>query len=355
MGKTVAGGGNVKVRAMNPRERLLRLITGYWVSQLIYAAVKLKIADVLLDGPLPAIAVARRVKTPPELIQRLMYALVDVGIFACDRQGRFRLTRLGELLRTGPDSMQAVALLLMAECNWKAFGSLTDAVASGESPFDYANGMPVYEYLSQDSELEKLLSELQGGSGAANESIARVYPFGRFRRIVDVGGSGGELLIAILERHRRVAGVLFDQPQVIEHARTHNAGRAGHLRDRLELVGGDFLDSVPEGADAYLLRFVLHNWNDPTCVRILRNCRRAMKSNGTALVIDHLLKPGNGRDYTRINDIGMFALTGGQERSKRHYSQIMAEAGLKVRRVFSARSPLGVDTPLSILEATPMS
>jgi hypothetical protein len=125
------------------------------------------------------------------------------------------------------------------------------------------------------------------------------------------------------------------------------------LSSRLELVAGKFLVSVPAGADAYLLRFILHNWNDAACVHILRNCRRAMTRDGVILVMDHLLKPGNGRDYTRINDIGMFALTGGQERNRLHYSRILAEAGLKVKRVFSALSPLGITTPLSILEARP--
>jgi hypothetical protein len=282
-----------------------------------------------------------------------MAALVDVRVLARDRLGRFRLTPLGELLRDRAGSMRSFALLMMAECNWKAFGGLPDTIErGGESAFEHVHGMNVYTYLSRHAELERLLSDLQGGASRQNALIARAYPFGRFESLVDVGGSGGQLLSAILRRHRRLAGVVFDLPPVIEHARATGLSRTHRIAARLQFASGDFFDSVPDGAAAYLLRFIMHNWNDADCVRILRNCRRAMPSGGTVLILEHLLKPGNGRDYTRISDIGMFALTGGRERSRAEYSELLESAGLRLRRVVSTPSPLGVTTPLSILEAT---
>jgi hypothetical protein len=332
---------------------MLRLITGFWVSQLIHVAARLGIADALATGARTPAALARRAKVSAAALGRVMSALVDVRILSRDRSGRFRLTSLGKQLRSGPGSLHGFALLMMADCNWEAFGGLTHAIARGDkSAFEHVHGMKVYEYFSRNAELAKLLSDLQGGATNHNALIARAYRFDRFDTLVDVGGSGGQLLAAILQQHPRVSGIVFDRPEVIEHARTSGITNGRGLGQRLQLASGNFFAAVPEGAAGYLLRFIMHNWNDEECVRILRNCRRAMRSGGAVLVLEHLLKPGNGRDYTRIGDIGMLALTGGRERSLAEYSRLLRSAGLKLRRVISTPSPLGVATPLSILEAT---
>ncbi len=335
-----------------PRERMLRFITGYWVSQLIYVAARLGLADAIGDRARTAEQVAARVKAPPAMVRRVLRALADVHIFREDAQGRFRVNALARMLRTGPGSMRNLALLLMADSNWKAFGGLFAGVKHGTSPFENVHKVPSYEYLKHHPELERLLSRLQRGSERENTSIARAYRFDRFRRLVDVGGSSGHLLAAIVRRHPTVHGVLFDLPQVAARSRRDPLFRASPLRRRIEFAGGDFFKAVPVGADAYLLRFVLHNWDDDDCVRILRNCRDAMAPDGCILVLEHLLsEPGVTGDFTRIGDIGMLALNGGCERSRRDYSRLLARAGLGLRRSISTPSPLGVGTALSILEA----
>jgi hypothetical protein len=342
----------MRTAEFQPREQMLRMITGYWVSQLIYVAARLGLADAIGDRARTADEVAARVKARPETVQRVLRALADVRIFGEDSKGRFRVNGLGRMLRSGPGSMRNLALLLMDDSNWQAVGGLFDGVKRGTSPFENVHKVPSYEYLRRHPELERLLSRLQRGTEGENTSIARAFKFDRFRKVVDVGGSSGHLLAAILRRYPTVNGVLFDLPQVAARTRRDPVFRSPRLRGRVEFAGGDFFKGVPAGADAYLVRFVLHNWDDDECVKILRNCRRAMASGGSVLVLEHVLSdPGVTGDFTRIGDIGMLALNGGQERSRRDYARLFARAGLALRRTVSTTSPLGVGTPLSILEA----
>lgn len=334
------------------KERMLRLITGYWVSQLIYVAARLGLADAIGDRARSATQIAAQVKAPAVTVRRVLQALADVHVFREDSTGRFSNNAMARLLCDRPGSMRNLTLLLMDDSNWKALGGLFGGVKRGTSPFESAHKIPPYEYLRRHPSLERLLARMQRGTQRENAALARAYRFGRFRRLVDVGGSSGHLLAAILRRYPATTGVLFDLPQVAARTRRDPMFRSPPLRGRVEFLGGDFFHAVPVGADAYLLRFVLHNWDDDECVRILRNCRDAMRPGGTILVLEHALSdPGAIGDFTRISDIGMLALNGGRERSRHDYFRLFKRAGLAPRRTVRAPSPLGVDTPLSIFEA----
>ena len=181
-------------------------------------------------------------------------------------------------------------------------------------------------------------------SVAENDAVARAYRFGRFGRLVDVGGAHGHLLATILRRHRKLRGVLYDQPQVVAGAAA--SGFLAGLDDRVAVAGGDFFASVPAGADAYMMKYILHDWDDERCAALLTLCRHAMAPGGRVLVVENVIEPGNRPSWGKLLDINMMALLTGKERTKAEFRDLFARAGLQLRRVFPTASPI------SILEAT---
>jgi hypothetical protein len=181
-------------------------------------------------------------------------------------------------------------------------------------------------------------------SATENAGIAAAYPFGELTRLVDVGGAHGHLLATILRKHRKLEGVLYDQPQVVA-----SAPQSGFITDalqrRCEIVGGNFFASVPVGADAYIMKYVIHDWNDDQCGQILGNCRIAMAPGGRVLVVDHIIPKGNAANWAKLLDINMMVLPGGKERTRAEFEALFRSAGLRLKRIVATK------TPLSILEA----
>jgi hypothetical protein len=326
---------------------MLKLIAAYWQSQLVFVAAKLGIADILQAGPLTAEELAKRVGAHPPHLKRILRALAGVGVFAVDRQGRFHLTKMAETLRSDhPDSLRSFALMLVDDYNWQAWGALGQAVIEGGSAFELVHGMSSFPYMQQHPEKEKMFAASMASlSVMENTAIARAYAFGRLRKLVDVGGAHGHLLTTILRSHEKIRGVLFDQPQVIEEAAKTGFITAPDIRDRCEAEAGDFFISVPGGADAYVMKYVLHDWDDEKSLVILHNCRRAMAANGRVLVMDRVIKAGNRHSWSKLLDINMMVITGGKERTKQEFRSLFGRAGLRLRRVIATHSPL------SILEA----
>lgn len=330
------------------QEQMLGLISGYWISQLIFVAARLGIADVIArHGPSTPAAIAKRVRAQAPLVGRVLRALASVGVFAEGPGGRFRLTPLAQTLRSDrPGSLRSFALMSIDDYNWQAWGGLADGVVTGESPFEKHFAMPFFPWLQQHPDKERVFSASMASiSGTENAAIARAYPFSDLRRLVDVGGAHGHLLAAILKKHKKLRGVLYDQPQVVV-----NAGKSGYLatpdlKKRSEVIGGDFFEAVPAGADGYVMKYIIHDWDDDRCVRILDNCRGAMDPKGRVLVVDHVIPPGNGASWGKLLDINMMVVPGGQERTREQFRELFARAGLRLKRVV----PTGC--PLSILEA----
>jgi hypothetical protein len=192
-------------------------------------------------------------------------------------------------------------------------------------------------------EKDRVFSEAMASiSGVENAAIARAYDFGRLRTLVDVGGAHGHLLASILRRHRRLRGVLYDQPQVVAAARTAGFITAPGVAGRCRTEGGSFFEAVPAGADAYLMKYIVHDWNDEQCVRILDLCREAMAPGGRVLVVEHVVAPGNGPDFAKLLDINMLVGPGGLERTQQEFGALFARAGLRLRAVHATASPLRV-------------
>jgi predicted O-methyltransferase YrrM len=236
--------------------------------------------------------------------------------------------------------------MIVADYNYQSWEALLPALQQGKTAFDLKFGMPIFEYLRDHPEDDRQFSASMASiSGTENEAVARAYPFGRHARLVDVGGAHGHLLAAILRRHKKLRGVLYDQPHVVAGADASGFVSAPGVRERCEVSGGSFFDSVPTGADAYLMKYILHDWDDAKCARILGHCRDAMASNGRVLVADRVIQPGNAADWSKWLDINMLVGPGGQERTRDEFAALFASAGLKLVRVHRTASPV------SILEA----
>lgn len=323
---------------------MLERIAAYWQSQLVFVAAKLGVADVLVNGPLTVEEIAGRVGAHPPYLKRVMRALASLGIFAADPHGRFHLTRLAQTLRSDhPESLRDFALMLVDDYNWSAWGALEHAVRTGESAFEHVHGAPAFPWMQQHPDKEKMFSASMASiSVMENEAVARAYAFGKLDQVVDVGGAHGHLLVAILRSYVKIRGILFDQPTVIEEAARAGFVSAADVSGRCEMRSGDFFQSVPSGADAYLLKYVIHDWDDPKSVRILENCRRAMPSHGRVLVVDHVVGAGNRFDWGKLVDINMMVMLGSKERTKDEFRQLFARAGLRLKRVIRTASSLSI-------------
>jgi hypothetical protein len=334
-------------RKVPPQARMLELLTGFWVSQMLFAITRLGVPDALGSRALAPAAIAKSVGAHTGYLRRVLRALASVGVVAEDARGRFKLTPLGQTLRKGrPGSLRDFALMIVADYNYRSWEALLPALQQGKTAFDLKLGMPIFEYLRAHPEDDRQFSASMASiSGTENEGVARAYPFGRHAKLVDVGGAHGHLLAAILRRHKKLRGVLYDQPHVVAGADASGFVSAPGVRERCEVLGGSFFDSVPTGADAYLMKYILHDWNDAMCARILGHCRDAMAPNGRVLVVDRVIQPGNGADWSKWLDINMLVGPGGQERTRDEFAALFASAGLALVKLHRSASPL------SILEA----
>ena len=311
-------------------DALRYLINGYQVSQAIHVAVTLGIPDLLAHGPLASSDVAAATKTHPDALYRLLRALASVGVLDEDEQGRFSLTEVGDGLRTdAPASLAGWAAFVGRSAHWQAWGHLLHSVRSGENAFRAVHGSDVWAYRADHPEEGTIFDRAMASlTRFAHTSLLESYDFSRFRTVVDVGGGSGALVAALLAAHAALEGVLFDQPHVV-------AGAEEVLRDagvmaRCRIVSGSFFDFVPEGADAYLLKAILHDWQDEEAVTILRACRRAIAADGTLLVIERVLAPPNEGPEAKFADLNMLVSTSGRERTREGFDELLKAAEFRL-------------------------
>jgi hypothetical protein len=292
----------------------MRLINGYQVSQVIHVAATLGIADELADGPRAVDELASVTATHAGALHRLLRALAAVDVVREEDDGRFGLTDLGQELRGPADSW---ARYIGRPAHWTAWGHLLHSVRTGENAFRALYGVDVWEYRAEHSEDAAVFdAAMTGLSRRVNAAVATAHDFGRYGVIVDVGGGRGALLAGILAAYPGVRGVLFDQPAVV----------AGAQPDGFEIVGGSFFESVPAGGDAYLLKSVLHDWEDEPAIEILRACRRAAAAGTVLLVIEREF----ALPATKLSDLNMLLLPGGRERTAEQYGALLAKAGYEL-------------------------
>jgi hypothetical protein len=319
---------------------LAELINGYQISAAVGAFARLGIADALAERPALPAELAARLGADERSLVRLLEATLDVGLFETRDDGRYALTPLGQLLRGDVEgSLRRLAIVSTDEWRWRAYGHLSHALRTGEPGFVPAHGCRFWEYLASHPQEATSFNETMSRISTLRDAVlANAYDFGDIQRLVDVGGGHGALLCALLARHPHMQGVVFDLPSVVEGAR-EQALKAG-LADRCEATAGDFLEAVPPGADAYLLSWILHDWDDETALRILLNCRAAMSDAARLLVVELVVPaaddpapaPGVAR-LAKQTDLEMLAVVGGRERTAAEYGELLARAGFCLTRV----------------------
>jgi hypothetical protein len=321
-------------------ETFTQIFAGCWITQGVWVAAELGIADLLVNGPRTAEELAEKTQTHGGALYRVLRALASVGIFAQDPDGRFSLTPHANLLRSDvADSQRSFAIMMGAEFH-KAWGELLQSVQTGEGGFQKKFGMPFFQYMLNHPMRHGIYDTAMGAFGRAEAAaMLDAHDFSTFQTIVDVGGGSGVLLAAILNRYPEVQGILFDLPAVVERTRSVLLGSG--LDGRCRFEGGDFFSSVPAGADAYIMQHVIHDWEDPEAVTILRNCREAMNRDGRILLAELVIPPGNGPYFGKWLDL-MMLLVGGRERTQEEYRQLFSAAGLKLNRVIPTSSEISI-------------
>lgn len=322
---------------LSHRDTLLRMTNGYQVSQAIHVAATLGIADLLEDGPKSADDLAKATEAHAPTLYRLLRALAGVGVFA-ETDGRFGSTPLAECLRTdAPGSLRAWAMQIGQPYFWTSWGHLLHSVRTGEPAFPDLHGTTAWEYRAarpkEDAIFNAAMTALSAG---VVEAVVKSYDFSEIGVLVDVGGGEGALLAAILAADPALHGVLFDQPHVVATAGAL-LERAG-VADRCEAVGGSFFDAAPGGADAYLLKSIIHDWDDPAAIEILRACRAAMADTGRLLVVEPIIRPGNEPDPAKFWDLNMLVMLGGRERTADDFEQLYAESGFELTNIIRTGS-----------------
>lgn len=337
---------------LQAKTALLQVVFGYAGSQVLNVAVRLGVADLMDGGSKTSEELASATGTHPPSLHRLLRALTCLGVLEETKAGRFELTALGALLRTdSPNSVSAMAATFCDEGIWRAWGNLAHSVRTGETAFEHVFGVHSYEYIARNPELAAAFHEAMAeATRNAAPSIAASYDFSPYETVVDVGGGDGTLIAAILEANTHMRGILFDTAPGVEAAPAKL--EAAGVADRCRISAGDFFESVPIG-DVYLLKTVVHNWDDEHSTRILSNCRGVMAEGGKLLLVEAVL-PERIESTEAIgdvlNDLNGLVLDGGRERTEEEFRGLLAASGFETG---SITPPLG-PTSYRLIEGTPV-
>jgi SAM-dependent methyltransferase len=337
------------VPELPPHAQLLQMITARWVSQAISAAAKLNLADQLASGPRTISELAAATHARPHMLYRLLRALSSVGIFT-EAGGtpdtetaarRFALTPIADTLRSdAPYPMLGAAMMFGEEWSVRAWAGLARSVQTGETAFNHVYGELLFEYLPKHSDAHEVFHlAMQSFTALTQDAVVIGYDFSQFRVIADVGGGSGRLLGAILAANPRLRGILSDSESVLAGAKP--VLDAAGVTNRCTLQPGNFFESVPGGADAYILKHIIHDWDDEKSAHILSNCRRALGPQGKILVVDTVVAPANEPSLGKLLDLEMIVMTpGGRERTEREFRKLFAAGGFRLARVIPTASPV---------------
>jgi hypothetical protein len=331
--------------ASEDHERLLSIITGYWCSRAIYAAVDVGLVEALDEQPRTPARLARAIGCDEVAIARLLRFLAALRVVRQQSDNRYATTSMTELLRSGNPFRDLV--LLYGDEYYQAWSQFSSAIRTGNSAFGHAFDMEHFTYFTQAQNSARRFDRAMAAStGLVAEQLDRVFDFSAATRIIDIGGGDGTLLKTVLTSVPTACGVVIDRDHVVAQCTRELVGHP--VANRITAIPGDFFHALPANGDVYVLSRILHDWLDEDCARLLRVCRRAMSSAARLLVIERLLPEDGGMSSIFAWDMHMLAITGGRERTSREYQQILSEAGLRLESVRSL--PLY----MSLLVADPM-
>jgi hypothetical protein len=317
---------------------LFQMATGYWVSQAIYVAAKLGIADFLKDGPQSCVALATATGADASSLFRLMRALASVGVFSRVQGDCFALSRLAESLQTEIHGSLRAMVITLGEIHYQACGKLLHSVQTGSPAFNQVFGASLFDYLQQNADAADTFNQgMSTLSSMLAYAVLMAYDFTGISSIVDIGGGQGKLLETILQVNPDIRGTVFDTVSTIQRAKQQFGNNAWGRR--CSYVTGDFFTSVPQGADAYLLCGVIHDWDDDRAVTILRNCREAMSRSGRVLLVDMIVPDGTSASFSKLLDLNMLVMNGGRERTIAEFRDLLNASGYKLTRTVPTMAP----------------
>ena len=325
-----------------PEAFLVQLAFGALITQALYVAAKLGLADLMAGGPRPVSELAAETATHERALYRVLRSLASVGVFAETSPKAFALTPLGEALRSdAPNSMRNGAIFMGEEWHWRVWGNMLYSVRTGKPAWGHVHGKEVFDYFSdRRDEAEIFNNAMTDMSTAIAPAVVEAYDFSGVKRLADIAGGHGYLLAQVLKSQPQMRGVLFDVPPVIEGA-GELLEREG-VAERVEKVSGDFFSSVPAGADAYIMKHIIHDWDDEQAVKILRNIRAAMPDDGRVLIVETVVPEGGGAHYSKLLDLEMLVSPGGVERTAEEYRELLAASGLRLTRILPTKSPFSI-------------
>jgi hypothetical protein len=320
---------------------LFQMAAGYWLSQAIYVAAKLGIADLLTEDPKSSAELAAATGADAASLFRVLRALAGVGVFSHSGSDYFALAPLGEGLRTGVSGSLRATLITIGEIHYQACGDLLHSVRTGSPAFNHVFGMGLFDYLRQN----------QGDAGAFHEGMSNLaamlsyavlcaYDFSGVRHIMDIGGGRGTFLRNVLKINPHLRGTVLEMPSAVDQAK--QLLRSDVYCERLSFVPGDFFLSVPEGADAHLLCGVIHDWDDDQAITILRNCRKALAGSGRLLLVEMVVPESDANCFSKLVDLNMLVMTGGRERTHAEFGRLLNAAGYRLTKVVPTLAPQSI-------------
>jgi hypothetical protein len=329
-----------------PHADVLQIISGLWVASAVSCLARFGIPDLVKDGPKSPEELAGKIGAQPGALYRLMRATASVGILSEGTDGRFSQTPRSDVLRSDSHpSLRHIAIMNTDEWHMRGWERIDYCVRTGKQALDEVYGMPLFEYFQKNREPAETFNQAMSSmSSMEGPAVASAYDFSGIGSIVDVAGGHGLLLALILEKNPRLKATLYDMPQVIEGART---GPLQPMMNRCTLTSGNMFESVPTGADAYMMKHIIHDWPDDLCLKILKGCRAGVNSGGRLLVVDPVIPKVNDFSTGKIMDIEMLIFPGGHERTEEQFRALFVAAGWRVSRI------IPTDSPVSIVEGLP--
>ena len=317
---------------------IFQLLNGSFVAGAVACLASLGIPDLVEAGPKSADELATRIGAHPQALYRLMRATASVGVLSEGPDGKFSETPMSAVLRTnGTPSLRAFAIMGWRDWHARAWAQLDYCVRTGKQALDHIYGTHIFKYFEQHPEESQIFNDAMTSlSEIDSPAVAEAYTFDGIRSLVDVGGGHGLLLATILSRNPHMKGILYDVPHVVAGA---TDGPLKPLLDRCTSASGDMFSSVPAGADAYIMKHIIHDWPDDLCLKILKACRSAVNTGGKLLVVDAVIQPGNDFSPGKFLDLQMLIFPGGCERTEKQFRELFAAAGWRLTRIVPTSSP----------------
>jgi hypothetical protein len=333
---------------IDPAQTVFQLATGYIISAALQTAVKLGVADYLVKGSRSVAELAAATRANEDALYRVLRALAMVGLFEETDGRRFALTPASELLRSDRPGMRDMALWISSPFHFRVYSNAIESVRTGQPASEKTLGMPIFEYLAGDPELAEIFNNaMTSFSATVMPAVLEAYDFTGIEVLVDVAGGHGGILTAVLQKYPSMRGILMDLDHVIAGAGPRIAGQK--LQDRCTAIAGDIFKAVPPGGDAYIMKHIIHDWDDERAAVILRNIRSALagKRHGRVILLEAVIQAGNAPDLGKLMDLEMLMMPGGRERTADEFRALFAKSGFEMTRIVPTKSPLNV------IEATP--